>query len=511
MDYSSEHEPILERNYVSFWEKLSNPKYAPHRYIVLVVLCLINLGNYYIYDNPAALETEITRDLVISTSQYTTLYSLYSWPNVILGLFGGYLLDKVIGLRIGTIIFSLFVCFGQLVFALGAFLNTFWVMQLGRFIFGLGGENLSVAVNAYAVSWYKGSELNMAFGLMMSISRLGSTVNFKTMVHIYNFFEKYYTGYKCLGLTLLFAVSFCIFSLIMGLLMAYFDKRAERILKKEPPKAGEEMKFQDVFHFGLDFWMVSFICVLYYITIFPFIGLGTVFFLRKYGVSEDSADSINSSVYTISAIVSPILGILIDKVGRCISFVFAGTAVTLLGHGLLAFSFVNPWVGIVCLGFGYSTIACALWPLIPDIVPEFRLGTAYGVVQCVQNLGLALANMAAGHIVDSRGFLALQCFFIISLVVCLILIIFLFLSNFNKGGILNISAKKRAAMTEAKRIAEEQNLRREEIEGYSAEPPALAGQDESVRRRYLSKIGTQDPSNLEEARAIREQISGPSN
>ncbi|XP_053213890.1 major facilitator superfamily domain-containing protein 1-like isoform X2 [Panonychus citri] len=458
MDESSDQYPILERNYVSFWERLSNPKYSLHRYIVLCVLCLINLGNYYIYDNPGALSTEIIRDLGVTTSQYTTLYSLYSWPNVILGLFGGYLIDKVIGLRIGTLVFSSIVCLGQLIFALGAFLNAFPLMQVGRFVFGLGGENLSVAVNAYAVSWYKGSELNMAFGLMMSISRLGSTFNFNTMVPIYNYIQNSYSGYKCLGLALLVASLFCFFSLIMGVLMAYFDRRAEKILKKEPPKAGEEMKFQDILHFGVDFWMVSGICVLYYLTIFPFISLGTIFFLRKFGVTEAKADQINSSVYTISAVISPILGIIIDKVGRSIFFVFLGTCVTLLGHSLLAFTFVNPWVGIICLGLGYSTIACALWPMIPDIVPEFRLGTAYGVVQCVQNLGLALANMAAGQIVDSLGFLALESFFIISLVLCLILIIFLFLSNFNKGGLLNISAKKRKQLAEAKRMRSDSEI-----------------------------------------------------
>ena len=34
----------------------------------------------------------------IDTTQYVLLYSLYSWPNVVLSVFGGFLLDRVFGI-----------------------------------------------------------------------------------------------------------------------------------------------------------------------------------------------------------------------------------------------------------------------------------------------------------------------------------------------------------------------------------------------------------------------------
>ena len=72
----------------------------------------------------------------IDTTKFQLLYSLYSWPNVVLSVFGGFLLDRVFGIRLGTVIFSAFICIGQLVFALGAFFNNFIAMAAGRFIFG---------------------------------------------------------------------------------------------------------------------------------------------------------------------------------------------------------------------------------------------------------------------------------------------------------------------------------------------------------------------------------------
>jgi len=53
------------------------------------------------------------RDLKLTESGFMGFYAWYSWPNVILCFFGGFLIDKVFGVRLGAIIFSLLVTVGQ--------------------------------------------------------------------------------------------------------------------------------------------------------------------------------------------------------------------------------------------------------------------------------------------------------------------------------------------------------------------------------------------------------------
>lgn len=60
-----------------------------------------------------------------------------------------------------------------------------------------------MAQNTYAVSWFKGKELNMVFGLQLSFARLGSTVNFNVMSPLYNYVSQYYTGYANTGVALM--------------------------------------------------------------------------------------------------------------------------------------------------------------------------------------------------------------------------------------------------------------------------------------------------------------------
>ena len=57
--------------------------------------------------------------------------------------------------------------------ALGAFFDSYLLMEISRFVFGIGGESLAVAQNTYASAWFRGKALNAVFGLQLSIARLG--------------------------------------------------------------------------------------------------------------------------------------------------------------------------------------------------------------------------------------------------------------------------------------------------------------------------------------------------
>uniref|UniRef100_A0A671LIM3 Lysosomal dipeptide transporter MFSD1 n=1 Tax=Sinocyclocheilus anshuiensis TaxID=1608454 RepID=A0A671LIM3_9TELE len=408
---------------------LCDPTHLLHRILVLFFMCFLGFGSYFCYDNPAALQTQVIQDMSLNTASFMQLYAWYSWPNVVLCFLGGFLLDRVFGIRLGTIIFASFVLIGQIIFAAGALANHFWLMNLGRFVFGIGGESLAVAQNTYAVNWFKGKELNLVFGLQLSMARVGSTVNMNVIGWVYSRIEAMLgsVGHTTLGITLMIAASTCLFSLTCALILGFLDRRAEKILHKEQGKTGEVIKLTDVKDFPFSLWLIFIICVAYYVAIFPFIGLGQVFFIEKFAFTTVQARAINRAVcflmgvlcvcvcvcvYIISAPASPLLGFMVDRTGRNVLWVMLAVATTLLSHMMLAFTFWNPWIAMCLLGLSYSLLACALWPMVAFVVPEHQLGTAYGFMQSIQNLGLALMSMAAGSILDLKGYLFLEVFFI---------------------------------------------------------------------------------------------------
>lgn len=410
------HNPYEPEPNTIWSSPLCHPKYRLHRYIALFFMCCMGFGSYFAYDSPAALQEQITRDMDVSTTSFALLYSLYSWPNVILCFFGGYLIDSVFGIRWGAIIFSFIILIGQLIVAFGAFVNQYWIMEVGRFVFGIGGESLAVAQNTYAVSWFKNKELNLVFGLQLSLSRVGSTVGLNVVAPLYDALKGLnISGHTLLGLVMFVAAATCLFSFICASILGILDKRAERIMQRNDPNNSESLemiKFKDIRDFNSSFWYLTMICVLYYICIFPFVSLGTVFFRRKYNFDPASANGVDSIIYTISAVACPIFGYLIDVTGRNILWVFLSSIITLVAHAILAFTFVNPWYPMCLMGLGYSILACALWPMVALVIPEHQLGTAYGIMQAVQNLGLAVTPIVAGTLVDAKGYIVLEIFFL---------------------------------------------------------------------------------------------------
>ena len=74
-------------------------------------------------------------------------------------------------------------------------------------------------------------------------------------------------------------------SLMCALVLGIMDKRAERILNKAAGETGEVVNLSDVKSFPPAFWLLSVVCLAYYVAIFPFISLGVEFFEKKFEFS----------------------------------------------------------------------------------------------------------------------------------------------------------------------------------------------------------------------------------
>ena len=69
------------------------------RWVMLTFGCFFLMGSYYCFDNPAPLKNILTSPPYdLSEAQWSGLYSIYSFPNMVLPLFGGIFIDKI-GIR----------------------------------------------------------------------------------------------------------------------------------------------------------------------------------------------------------------------------------------------------------------------------------------------------------------------------------------------------------------------------------------------------------------------------
>ena len=211
------------------------------------------------------------------------------------------------GVRLGTVIFAGFILIGQILLSIGGFLNCLWFMDLARFVFGIGGESLNMALNTYTVSWFKGKELNMVFGFQLSIARVGSTLNFLVMEPIFHHIKNNFEDNSALGWTLLIACSFTIMSFICSLLLGFMDKRREKVIQSSLVQCGnsgvtETVKFSDVKNFPATFWFLCICTMAYYGSIFPFVSLAQGFFKNKFEFDETEANFITGKSFILTII-----------------------------------------------------------------------------------------------------------------------------------------------------------------------------------------------------------------
>jgi MFS family permease len=139
------------------------------RWMVLLFISLAMFGNYYIYDSISPLADLLVKQLNFSDADIGLLQAIYSFPNIIMVLIGGIVIDKI-GTRKSVFIFTMLIMIGSLVTALK---GDIFLMASGRLIFGLGAESMIVAITTIIARWFKGKALSLAFGLNLTVVRLG--------------------------------------------------------------------------------------------------------------------------------------------------------------------------------------------------------------------------------------------------------------------------------------------------------------------------------------------------
>ncbi len=155
---------------------------SPLRWVILACSTLALLGPYYSFDVPAATQQEMRIDFMGSADfhhihntsdpnaglpasaddhtefnvNFALLYSLYSFPNMLLPLIGGLLVDSFGAGRL-TALLSATVTAGAFVGLLGLYQQSWPLLFVGRIIFG-ALESLTVSQRILVTEWFLGGK-----------------------------------------------------------------------------------------------------------------------------------------------------------------------------------------------------------------------------------------------------------------------------------------------------------------------------------------------------------------
>jgi MFS family permease len=362
------------------------------RWLILLFVSLAMFGNYYVYDSISPLADLLSRQLHFSDSDIGLLNAIYSIPNVFMVLIGGIIIDKI-GTRISTFIFAVLCFLGA---ALTSSTGSLTIMASGRLVFGLGAESLIVAVTTIMGKWFKGKELSFAFGLNLTLARLGSFAALNSPT----WGKAFYNNWQ---IPLFVSTAIATISIVSVIVYWGMDIYASKkfILRKAAKQ--DEIHFKEIFSFGKSYWFVVLLCVTFYSGIFPFQTFAVKFFMESHGTTREFGGFLSSMLTLSAMILTPLFGLFTDYFGKKSLLMMIGSFLLVPVYLLMAYTKVNLFIPMAMMGLSFSLIPAVMWPSVTIIVDEPKLGTAYGLMTMIQNIGLAGFNLLIGWANDFSG------------------------------------------------------------------------------------------------------------
>jgi len=382
------------------------------RWMVLIVVAFTMFCGYFITDVMAPLMELLKDEFGWTATEYGIFNMAYGWLNVFLFMLiiSGMILDKF-GARItgvGACMLMILGCALKYYAVSQAFEGTVFGLRtqvfyacIGFAIFALGIESAGITVTKVIARWFKGYEMALAMGIQVAVARLGTALAMSTTIPLAKHFSS-------LSMPILFGlVALCI-GLIAFLVFCVMDRKLDASEANIEKEKEDPFRVKDIVSIvsSRGFWLIAILCVLFYSAVFPFLKYATSLMINKYNVAPELAGNIPAILPFGTILLTPLFGGIYDKKGRGATIMIIGATILILVHAAFALPILNHWwfaaFLMIMLGIAFSLVPSAMWPSVPKIIPQNKLGTAYALIFWVQNIGLSLVPLLIGWVLDKH-------------------------------------------------------------------------------------------------------------
>jgi len=402
------------------------------RWGALAIISITMFAGYFLTDVMSPLKPMLESEFGWSSTNYGIFTSAYGWLNVFLLMliFGGIILDKM-GVRFTGLMASGIMVLGAGIkywaitnpslptdTVFGIHSQVFFA-SIGFAIFGVGVEIAGITVSKIIVKWFKGHEMALAMGMQMAVARMGTLLAMAAPVPLAEYFTSKQTAVlngelvEKIGPSISAPIAFALILLVIGFIAFFIyigmDKKLDASVANNNEEEDEKFKFSDILMIVTNkgFWLIAFLCVLFYSSVFPFIKYASDLMVNKYGVDQSLAGLIPSLLPLGTLFLTPLFGGIYDKKGKGATMMIIGATLIVFVHGVFSLPILNFWmvavVLVIILGVALSLVPSAMWPSVPKIIPEKQLGTAFSLIFWIQNWGLMGIPLLIGYVLDKSN------------------------------------------------------------------------------------------------------------
>jgi MFS family permease len=179
------------------------------------------------------------------------------------------------------------------------------------------------------------------------------------------------------------------------------EVQADRRFRLERAGSTDKLVLSQLWDFGRSYWFIVAMCVTFYSVIFPFQTFAVKFFMEAHGTDRETGGFLSSMLTLFAMVATPLFGLLADRVGKRATLMIYGSLLLLPVYLMMAYTSVSLYIPMAMMGVAFSLIPAVMWPSVAYIVGQERLGTAFGLMTMIQNIGLAGLNLVIGWTNDA--------------------------------------------------------------------------------------------------------------
>lgn len=367
----------------------ADPKAAPgsgdgYRWPILGLVWLCVLAFAILYQSIPPILGLLVSALQISYAQAGGLMGLYSLPRIFLSIPGGALSDRFGSKRTGRA-GLLFLVLGGLV---TVSTSLYGVIAVGRMLSGLGNVVLNVVLPKILTSWFRGREIGLAMGVFNTAVPLGFILSLNFYGRVGQRF-----GWR----------SPIEISVLVSAVALLFYVKMYRSRDGGSPRAAPAASFLGQLRgAGMGIWWVGISWAFFNGALMSFLTYAPDYFASR-GLDISQAGRWASHPMWASLVLSPVAGLLIDRVQRKNLLLLAGPA------GMACLLLVIPRfpaaASVLTLVMG---VFIALFPpfvfsLPAELLPGSLMGLGFGIISTLSGFGAFLGPYLAGRLRDATG------------------------------------------------------------------------------------------------------------
>jgi len=357
----------------------------PSRWFMLAVICLYVFANYIVYQAFPPILSLIIEELGISHAEAGLVVAVYALPSILLAIPLSFYSSRIGLKKLGIISLALLLAGSAIIITA----KSLPLLIIGRLIIGLGAVAVPFVGLEGVAQWFSGNRLGFAMGIYTTCMLGAVVISLSTFGTAGTLWGWKSAVWITIAVT---AIALIIFTIFFKTPRSDTPKRVEIGMPS----------LKSLAQIGLPLWILGLNWGLFNIATVSITTFSPDFMYQN-GFALGTAGLITSVILIVTAILSPFVGHIVDRIKyKELLNLIGGAACFLLLFLMPSYTGIIV-IFMILIGVFTSPFASVTYATVPALVKPQMIALGYAIITAVCNVGWVIGPYLTGLVRDVTG------------------------------------------------------------------------------------------------------------